>query len=143
MKTTRRLHLFLALTVLSGGVLAEWNEIEEFEDSTKVYVDRATVRRQGDTAQLLHLVRWGEPQADPGMPVYLSTVVRTAYDCNGKREKYLASISYAGAMGNGAQVIADNDEAEDWYSISDDSMEEKLWKIACKSDRKPSPRGKQ
>ena len=51
-------------------------------------------------AEILHLVRWAEPQVDPGLPPYLSTVVRTAYDCTGKKERYLASTSYAGNLGN-------------------------------------------
>lgn len=125
------LALALVLTVLSGGVLAEWIEIQKFEDGMRVFVDKTTARRNGDTAQVLHLVRWAEPQVDEGLPPYLSTVVRTTYDCVAKREKYMASTSYAGPMGGGAKVIADEDEAEIWYSISEASMEDKLWKIAC------------
>jgi hypothetical protein len=97
----------------------------------RVYADAATARRAGDTAELVHLVRWGEPQVEPGVLPYLSTRVRTVYDCVGRKERYLSSISYAGAMGNGVRIVADDDEATDWYSISAGSMEEKLWSIAC------------
>lgn len=121
----------LALAMLSAVAYAEWQEIARFEDNTRIYVDRKTVQRDGTIAQALHLVRWGEPQADPGLPPYLSTVVRTAYDCTGKKERYLASTSYAGNLGNGATVVADEDEAEGWSSISEDSMEEKIWRVAC------------
>ena len=131
MKTPIQLALPLTLALLSGTAQAEWTEVEKFEDNTRVFADKASARRTGDTAEILHLVRWGEPQADPGQPPYLSTIVRTSYDCAVKREKYLASTSYAGAMGNGAKIISDTDEAENWYSISDGSMEEKLWKLAC------------
>jgi len=131
MKTKKRFALILVLTVLTSNALAEWVEIEKFEDGMRVFVDKATARRNGDTAQVLHLVRWAEPQVEPGYPNYLSTIVRTSYDCIGKREKYLASTSYAGPMGNGAKVIADEDEVEIWYSISESSLEDKLWKIAC------------
>lgn len=131
MKTTNRIALTLALAVLSGTALAEWAEIEKFEDGMRVFVDKTTARRSGDTAQVLHLVRWAEPQVEPGHPNYLSTVVRTTYDCVGKREKYMASTSFTGTMGNGTKVIADEDEVENWYSISESSLEEKLWKVAC------------
>jgi hypothetical protein len=131
MKTRKRFALSLALALLNGAALAEWVEIERFEDGIRVFVDRTSLRRSGDTAQLEHLVRWSEPQRDEGLPVYLSTTVRTAYDCIGKLEKYLSSTSYAGAMGNGAEVVADDNEAQGWYSISESSMEDKLWKIAC------------
>ena len=135
MKTTRRFDLSLALSfvlaLLNGAAFAEWVEIEKFEDGIRVFVERSSVRRNGDKAQLEHLVRWSEPQRDEGLPPYLSTSVRTAYDCISKREKYLSSTSYAGAMGNGAEVVADDNEAQGWYSISESSMEDKLWKIAC------------
>lgn len=131
MKTTKRWALTLLLALASARALAEWTEIQKFDDGMRVYVDRATVRRTGDTAQLLHLVRWGEPQLEPGSPNYLSTIVRSAYDCIGKREKYLASTSYTGTMGNGNKVISDEDEVENWYSISEASLEDKLWQVAC------------
>ncbi len=120
-----------AMAALSGAALAEWVEIEKFEDGMRVFADAATAQRSGDTAQLQHLVRWLEPQLEPGLPPYLSTRVLAAYDCAGKQERYLASTSYAGAMGSGATIVADDNEAPDWYSISASSMEEKLWKIAC------------
>lgn len=131
MKTKRRLALTLALAAISSAVLAEWIEIEQFDDGMRVYVDKATVRRNGNTAEVSHLVRWGEAQQETGRPPYLSTVVRAAYNCVEKGERYLASISYTGAMGNGDRVISDENEALGWYSISASSMEDKLWTIAC------------
>ena len=110
---------------------AEWREIERFEDGMRIYADRAGVQREGDVAHLSHLVRWGEPQEEPGQPAYLSTLVRMRYDCAGKREKYLSSLSFSGAMGDGIKVAADGHEAERWDPVSSGSMEEKLWKIAC------------
>ncbi len=127
----KRFALTLALGLLSGPVPAEWVEIQKFEDGMRVFVDKATARRSGDMAQVLHLVRWSEPQLEEGFPPYLSTIVRTTYDCLGKRERYQASTSYTGPMGNGATVIADEDAVDGWYSISESSMEDKLWKIAC------------
>jgi hypothetical protein len=131
MKTTKKFALILVLAALSGTALAEWIEIARFDDGMRVFVDRASAQRSGDTAQVTHLVRWGEPQLEPGSPPYLSTVVQTVYDCAGKRERYLASTSYTGAMGNGAKVIEDDDAVDGWYSISESSMEDKLWKVAC------------
>ena len=134
MKTPARLLIALLSAVVCNAANAEWTEIERFEDNTRIYVDRSTAKRDGDIGHVQHLVRWGEPQADPGQTPYLSTIVRTAYDCAGKREKYLASSSFAGTMGNGELAISDEDEAPNWASISDGSMEEKLWKIACSVD---------
>ena len=131
MKTSKHFFLVVALLTLSGMAQAEWLEIEKFEDGMRIYVDRTTAQRDGDLAEVLHLVRWAEAQTGEEHPPYLSTVVRTTYHCVDKLEKYQSSVSYAGAMGNGAKVTADDNEAEVWYSISEGSMEEKLWKLAC------------
>ena len=123
--------LMSVLALVSITARAEWTEIQKFDDGMRVFVDPASARRSGERAQVTHLVRWGEPQLDPDTPPYRSTIVRTAYDCVAKRERYLGSTSYAGTMGDGAKVVEDDDEAEAWYSISEASMEDKLWKIAC------------
>ena len=136
MKKTTQIALTLFLVLLNGAALAEWVEIEKFEDGMRVYVDKTTALRTGDTGQVLHLVRWGEPQKEQDFPPYLSTVVRTTYDCIGKRERYIESSSYAGPMGNGALVAEDDSEVKGWYSISEASMEDKLWKIACSAKEK-------
>ena len=131
MRKVKQTLSILVLSLLSQAVLAEWMEIEKFEDGMRVYVDKASVLREGDLSQVSHLVRWAEPQEEPGQPAYQSTVVRTRYDCVNKREKYLSSLSFSGPMANGIKVGADGQAVENWYSISDASMEEKLWKIAC------------
>ena len=131
MKAKRRYALILALAVASGAATAEWIEIARFDDGMRVYADRASARRQDNTAELMHLVRWGEPQQDEGLPAYRSTVVRTLYDCQDKHERYLESTSFAGPMGDGDAVLADENAVVGWYSISEASMEDKLWTIAC------------
>lgn len=134
MKMHARLLIVLLLSAIGNAANAEWTEIDRFEDNTRIYVDRTTAQRDGDIGLVQHLVRWGEPQSDAGLTPYLSTIVRTAYDCAKKHEKYLASTSFAGAMGDGERIIADEDEAPNWASISAGSMEEKLWMIACGID---------
>ena len=114
-----------------GAALADWKEIAQFEDGMRVYVDPATARRDGNTAQVQHLVRWAEPQEEPEQAPYRSTVVRTVYDCVNKRERYLSSVSFSGTIGNGIKVASDGQEVDHWYSISDGSMEDKLWQVAC------------
>ena len=131
MRAKNRYALILALAFASGAATAEWTELSRFDDGMRVYVDRASARREGGTAELTHLVRWGEPQRDEGLPAYRSTVVRTLYDCQDKHERYLESTSFAGPMGDGDAVLADENAVEGWYSISEASMEDKLWTIAC------------
>lgn len=131
MKKMNLICSLLVLALMATVARAEWQEIAKFDDGMRVYVDRKSAHRDGDTAQVQHLVRWAEPQEEEGQAAYRSTVVRTVYDCHNKRERYLSSVSFSGPMGEGIKVAADGQEVDHWYSISDASMEEKLWQIAC------------
>jgi hypothetical protein len=134
MKTTPRFWLATLFAMLPLTAFADWNEISSFDDGMRVFVNTGTVERIDEIAVVSHLVRWGEPQKSDEEAVYLSTIVRTRYDCANKLERYLGSVSYAGPMGNGDVVISDENEADKWYTISDGSMEEKLWSVACQSE---------
>ena len=134
MKTTPRFWLATLFAILPLTAFAAWNEISSFDDGMRVFVNTGTVERIDEIAVVSHLVRWGEPQKSDEEAVYRSTIVRTRYDCANKLERYLGSVSYAGPMGNGDVVISDEDEADKWYTISDGSMEEKLWSVACQSE---------
>lgn len=134
MKTTPRFWLATLFAMLPLTAFADWNEISSFDDGMRIFVNPATVERIDEIAVVSHLVRWGEPQKSDEEAVYLSTIVRTRYDCANKLERYLGSVSYAGPMGNGDVVISDENEADKWYTISDGSMEEKLWSVACQSE---------
>jgi hypothetical protein len=134
MKTTPRFWLATLFAILPLTAFADWNEISSFDDGMRVFVNTGTVERIDEIAVVSHLVRWGEPQKSDEEAVYLSTIVRTRYDCANKLERYLGSVSYAGPMGNGDVVISDENEADKWYTISDGSMEEKLWSVACQSE---------
>ena len=134
MKTTPRFWLATLFAILPLTAFADWNEISSFDDGMRVFVNTGTVERIDEIAVVSHLVRWGEPQKSDEEAVYLSTIVRTRYDCAKKLERYLGSVSYAGPMGNGDVVVSDENEADKWYTISDGSMEEKLWSVACQSE---------
>lgn len=134
MKTTLRFCLATLFALLPLSALAEWSEIAAFDDGMRVYVNPASAQRAGDMAEVSHRVRWGEPQKSDDARIYLSTIVRTRYDCKEKLERYLGSTSYAGPMGNGDVVVSDEDEADHWYTISEGSLEEKLWSVACQGE---------
>ena len=134
MKAIKRLAALAACALLSHGTQAEWQEVYKFEDGMRIFVDQATARRSSDIAEMAHLVRWPEAQLADDNHIFRSTVVRASYDCAGKHERYLSSTSYSEAMGEGDKVLEDENEAQVWYSISDSSMEDKLWTVACSHD---------
>lgn len=124
---------FLLLAGVVWPAFAAWDEVDRFDDGIRIYADPGSIRRDGDEARLRHLVRWAEPQADPGVPPYRSTVVDSVYDCVAKRQRFLSSASYAGALGDGPRVDVDQREDEAWDIVSAGSLEEKLWTLACRA----------
>lgn len=142
-RTSLSVHLFLLmllpkpLTVLllvllcPLSAMAVWEEIDQFEDGMRIYVQRESLRREGEVSYLDHLVRWPEPQTGEGHAPYRSTRVHVAYHCREKLERYLSSRAYAGLAGDGTVIMEDAEEAQLWYRVSDDSMEGRLWRIAC------------
>ena len=94
--------LLFAVCAVSAAVpaFAAWEEIERFDDGMRVYVRRDSLQREGDIGVLEHLVRWPEPQTGDDHPPYRSTVVRAAYHCAEKLERYLGSRSHAGVLGD-------------------------------------------
>ena len=131
--------LLFAVCAVSAAApaFAAWEEIERFDDGMRVYVRRDSLQREGDIGVLEHLVRWPEAQTGDDHPPYRSTVVRAAYHCAEKLERYLGSRSHAGVLGDGDIVLKDSDEVAVWYRVSDDSMEGKLWRIACREPGAP------
>jgi len=112
---------FLAAAPASP-IHAAWREIGRFEDGVRVYADdAAAVQRDGSKAILRHLMRRNAPQndeiSDAGswegavLPIYLSTLVQTQYDCRSRRFKCLSSWFFAGVMSDGVRVTADEDAA--------------------------------
>lgn len=128
---TARIGLALLAATVHAAARAEWHEIHRFDDGMLVFVNPQTAQRNGNLAEIDHLVRWPEPQEADDGTIYLSTIVHTRYDCAHKLERYLGSTSYAGPAANGDVVISDDDAAERWDTISAASLEEKLWTQAC------------
>lgn len=105
--------------------------IYRYEDQTTIYAAPQSLKHEGATASLDHIVEWGEPQRDEGIPTYLSTRVTSSYDCTNKLERYESSTSYTGTKGSGKIAQVDEGGESNWETISHDSMEEKLWQLAC------------
>ncbi len=114
-----------------------WELIELFEEGA-LYVERQSMQfnETENTGQLRFLVAWKEAQEDfVGGEKYRSTKISALYNCAERLETQLAEITYQGKMGTGKVLSKETYDAPETYSFSEGSMEEKLWKIACKRDK--------
>jgi hypothetical protein len=104
----------------------------------RVYVDPDSIRREGNVAVLRQLTDyvWMQGNAGfgrflPGPHRFLSTVTRKEFDCVDKRVRLLAFTEFSQHMGTGRPADGYVDQSQ-WLRIEPASMNEGLWKIACK-----------
>jgi len=62
---------------------------------------------------------------------YFSQKVRAQYDCTDRRVRRLSVWLHAGHMGEGKVIYAD-DTPHEWEAVEVGTLNESLWKIACK-----------
>ena len=124
----KRLLLGLMLLMTAGAACAEWSPVGG-NDQFVQYVDRATIRRNGNLVKSWGLKDYKSVQTDYGFS-YLSSQSQLEFDCKEERGRVLAFIWFDGKMGNGKVVFSNSDGGE-WEPIPPGSVGETLWKIAC------------
>ena len=128
MKKRQLLGLMLLMTATAAS--AEWTRVGSNDDFIQ-YVDRATIRRDGNLVKMWGLKTFKAVQPGTDGYPYLSTKVQSEYDCKEEKSRILAFSHFSGQMGNGKVGLFDNDIGEKWSPISPGSADESLWKIAC------------
>ena len=118
------------LLLSSGPVYAEW-ELASGDDSAKltVYVDRDTIRRNGNLVKMWQLYDYKTVQTVAGDSL-LSIQRHNEYDCTGERTRMLAYTWFSSNMGRG-RVVYKTAEEQPWAPVVSRSIDHTLWKVAC------------
>jgi hypothetical protein len=93
-----------------------------------LYVARSAIERSGAIARMWDLWDFKVAQNFGGKH-YLSVRNHSEYDCHRTRRRVIAMIGYAGHMGQGGVVEADN-ASQAWEQTPSGPMRE-FWNIAC------------
>ncbi len=101
-----------------------------------IYVDPATVLRQGNLVKVLVLYDFKFVQAIKGKS-YLSATWQQQFDCAEHRSRQLAYKYLSDSMGNGKVMFAGGDESNKWSPVVPKSAAAILWNIVCAKDRQP------
>jgi hypothetical protein len=109
---------------------AEW-ELVSGDDSAKltVYVDRETIRRQGNLVKMWQLYDYKTVQTVAGDSL-LSIQRHNEYNCTDPRTRMLAYTWFSSNMGQG-RVVYKTAEEQQWAPIIPRSIDQALWKVAC------------
>jgi len=118
-----------ALLCLATPACAAWTSVGE-EPRGTTYADSATIEKRGSTAKMWSILdhKTFQRMVEVG---YYSQKSLVEYDCADKRLRSLHVALHAERMGAGP-VIYEDDSAHEWESVSPGSMQEALWKVACR-----------
>lgn len=119
---------------LSGPAYGEWvpiagKVVEEVTEYT-VYVEPATIRRNGEVVELWALMDFYAIQTEPSPP-YLSVKAQREFHCTEERVRLLALTAFSGNMGSGKVVFSYSDPNDQGISVEPGSVAQSLWKVAC------------
>ena len=122
--------LIALLALSSGPVYAEWVLTSGDDDAgLKVYVDPATLRRNGNLAKMWQLYDYKTVQTVAG-DSFLSIKRFNEYDCAEERTRMLGYTWFSGNMGNG-NVVYSTTEQLPWEPVVPRTINRSLWKVAC------------
>jgi hypothetical protein len=126
----RRPVLALLLMVVSSSAAAEWIRVTELEAGS-VYVDPATIRRDGDWVKMGTLIelKTAFVSKTNGRP-YQSQKLQGEFDCEKEQWRQSSVSWYSGNMGEGKMVEYISDSYK-WEPIRAGSAVEVLRQFAC------------
>ena len=116
----------------AGAASAGWTRADESDEFIQ-YVDRATIRRNGNLVKMwgLNDFKTVQKSATTGES-FLSSKTQLEYDCKEEKSRLLAFTWFSGQMGNGKVVYSDSDTGDKWSPISPaGSTNEAQWEVAC------------
>ena len=121
----------LLFVVLMMTCSLSWAGWEKSVDGN--YVDRSTIRRNGDVSRIWILKDYASTQEDHG-DVYKSTKQLKLFNCKEETSAILSLLRTSGSMGSGDVVWSIHQKYNelDWRQIVPDSVDETHWKIACR-----------
>jgi Surface-adhesin protein E len=123
------------------GFAAQWSAVRD-NNSVKLSVDPASVKRKGDQVSLKYLVDYAKPQGDVYTQVkYLSVVTSATLRCKPRTVSLGMSELYSGHGGTGVVVATAQPNAREraFAAIEKGTSDEDLWRHACE---KKAPAGK-
>jgi hypothetical protein len=125
-KSVNRKTLLLSLLLLAtGSAWAGWEEVARTADST-FYVDRATLRKDGNLRRMWTLM--AEKQRDKDGA--LSSRAKFEFDCKRERTRILAMSSHSEPMAGGKTLFMDGEHVE-WDETPPGSFIGTMLEIAC------------
>lgn len=128
----RKVVLMLALGLACSSAMAEWTKVGTTEHGAIThYANLSSISRVGNLVKMWNMTDFKTPQYIQDVKNTMSTKELVKYDCKQFSTKIVYFASYSENVGRG-QSIGGNEISESWTPVIPDSIDEDMWKIACK-----------
>jgi len=117
--------VLIAFLLVSSPAWAEWVELDRSE-SAAVYIDPATIKKEGHLRRAWSLVELRKPDSSGG----LSRKHFMEYDCKDERVRILQATVSRGPMGRG-EITGSTLRPSEWSYIAPGMVAEKIFKYVC------------
>ena len=137
MNATFRLVLVAASIAVSLPAFAAWEELRR-NDSQRLAIDPASIKRKGDEVAFRYLVDFREQQGDFKTAIYRSLTVKAAIRCKAQTISLRQTTVYAGSEAKGSEngVMQATKEEAAFKKIEPDSSDQELYQRVCKAGAK-------
>ena len=126
----RKTIFMMLLAVVSSSAVAEWVNVGESRAQTAtIYVDPATIHKDGNKVEMWILFDLKKAEVSFGSP-YMSRKRQAEFDCMMGQVRSLSVSFHSDNMGEG-NVVNNESDSGDWLPALPGSVVEKVWRIAC------------
>ena len=119
--------LMLTLTCVSAH--AGWSRISYF-DQGDFYIDRDTIKREGDRCEVWSMLDYRSPQMDTSGKIYRSTHSMLQFDCTHKMARAVHMAFFSGSR-LGGNEISKMGSLKEWAAVPPDTPIREILKLVC------------
>jgi len=121
-------YLLGLVMLIASPAWAEWVEVTRSVNGNVIYIDPATIRKEGNRRKV-----WGITDLSKvGTSGEMSRKYRKEYDCKDERSRILTIAIYSQAMGDG-DVKGNDNIASEWQEIAPETVDESVLKRVCRN----------
>lgn len=119
--------VMLTLTCVSAH--AGWSRISYF-DQGDFYIDRDTIKREGDRREVWSMLDYRSPQMDASGKIYRSTRSMLQFDCTHKMARAVHMTFFSGSR-LGGNEISKMGSLKEWAAVPPDTPIREILKLVC------------
>ena len=126
--------LVLATTIIcSPNAFAEWQEIGK-PDAFTLYVDAATIQKQGDKVQIMSLLDFKKPGQNPKTKETANSLIGlNEFDCSATKYRPIEFKVFSGNIGKGKVVEEQKTPDSSFETIENGSWPAGVFNVACRT----------